>query len=125
MKMKRSHVIGIVSAVVMGAVGLGLIARFFIDKPQTPADKTILWICLAEDEPHEFSIKVRDLANYPNGVVCPVCGSDDVHRAIACPECGHYIPTGLHGATPETCMFCGAKLAGGKINTFHSKGGHH
>ncbi|HED53912.1 MAG TPA: hypothetical protein ENJ00_06890 [Phycisphaerales bacterium] len=124
MKMKRSHVIGVVSAVVMGAAGIGLIVKFFVDKPETPADKVTLWICLAEDVPHEFDVKVKDLGSFPNGVVCPVCGSEDVHRAMQCPECGHYIPTGLHGATPETCMFCGAELAGGKIDTFHSKGGH-
>ncbi|MCA9272085.1 MAG: hypothetical protein KDA31_03460 [Phycisphaerales bacterium] len=88
-----------------------------------PGNQIRLWVCLAQDEPHDFKMTVSEEAK-ANGVVCPVCDSTYVFRAAACPSCGRYYPVGRYNASPTTCMHCGAELPGKDVSTLHSHGGH-
>lgn len=121
------------SVVVGGAVALVLIASvvsYFTtvstsrtSKNIHPSDMQTMWVCVGQDETHDFTITVRDLAK-PGGVVCPVCGSEEVSRALPCPKCGRYYPVGRYSASPTNCMYCGEELPGKDVSTFHSHEGH-
>jgi len=88
-----------------------------------PSDFTVYWICVGGAEPHDFSMTVGEMAKM-KVMKCPVCGSEDVFRALPCPSCGKYYPIGRYNASPKECMYCHAKLPGGDISTFHNHGGH-
>ena len=90
---------------------------------QAPGNQIRLWVCLAEEEPHDFKLTVSEEAKM-NGVVCPVCDSTDVFRAGACPSCGRFYPIGRYNASPSHCMHCGSELPGKDVSTLHSHGGH-
>ncbi len=90
---------------------------------QAPGNQIRLWVCLAEEEPHDFKLTVSEEAKM-NGVVCPVCDSIDVFRAGACPSCGRFYPIGRYNASPSHCMHCGSELPGKDVSTLHSHGGH-
>ncbi|RNC80734.1 MAG: hypothetical protein ED559_02695 [Phycisphaera sp.] len=122
-------------SIVLGVLVLAAVAGsifVFSMKPSTnrdsvhPLDTVQLWICLAEEEPHDFSLTVRELAALSDvGVKCPTCGaSEDLSRALECPECGRHYPAGRYNASPTHCLHCNAELPGAEINIFHGHEGH-
>ena len=64
------------------------------------------------------------MAQYTDGIVCPVCNSDNVMSALKCPSCSRHYPAGRYNASPTNCMHCNAELPGGDISTFHGSEGH-
>lgn len=124
-----------VLSIVLGVLVLAAIAGAVIVstlKPSTdrdlahPLDMVQLWICLAQDEPHDFSMTVRELAEHSGkSVHCPTCGaSEELSRALECPECGRHYPVGRYNASPTHCLHCNAELPGAEINIFHGHEGH-
>ncbi|GAB5496824.1 MAG: hypothetical protein Phyf2KO_19040 [Phycisphaerales bacterium] len=90
-----------------------------------PLDTTQLWVCLAQDEPHDFSLTVRELAAVSKvGVACPTCNSEEVSRALECPGCGRHYPAGRYNASPTHCLHCNAELPGADVSIFHGSEGH-
>lgn len=115
-----------------GAVAVVAIASFVSysltvspKKPSSdhPSERDVLWVCVAENETHDFSLKVRQLADEAN-LHCPVCDSIEIFRAMACPECGRHYPIGRYSASPTNCMYCNAELPGKDVSTFHAHAGH-
>lgn len=123
--MKASRLIAVLAltAIFLAALGALVSCDSQSSTGTEPGDQIRLWICLAEQEPHDFKMTVSEEAKM-NGVVCPVCDSIEVFRAGACPTCGRYYPIGRYNASPETCMHCGSDLPGKDVNTLHSHGGH-
>lgn len=123
--MKKAAIFGGALAV----VAIAAVVSYFLTvspRKQThthPSDMSTQWVCIAQDEPHDFLITVRDLAK-AGGVTCPVCGSDEVFRALPCPKCGKFYPIGQYNASPTNCMYCGEELPGKDVSTFHSHEGH-
>lgn len=89
-----------------------------------PLNQVSEWICLAGEEPHDFTMTVREIAQAQDGVVCKICGSTEVSRALPCPECGRHYPVGRYNASPTNCFHCGAELPGKDFSVFHSHEGH-
>ena len=98
--MKASRLIAVVAtiAIFLAALGALISCDSKESKSNEPGDQIRLWICLAEQEPHDFKMTVSEEAKM-NGVVCPVCDSIEVFRAGACPTCGRYYPIGRYNAT--------------------------
>ena len=129
--MNLSRALGLGALVVLAAISLASLTSCgdSKDKPRStePRDQIRLWICLAEQEPHDFKMTVAEEAKAvktDTGIVCPICGSSDIFRAGACPSCGRHYPIGRYNASPENCMHCGAELPGRNVSTLHSHGGH-
>jgi len=123
--MKSSAIIGIGIAVVAAASIVGYISTRPPATDSTsadPNDRMSQWVCVAKTETHDFEIRVGDLAKID--VVCPVCGSTEVWRALACPNCGRHYPVGRYNASPEFCAHCNEPLPGAAVDVFHSHAGH-
>ncbi len=88
-----------------------------------PNDVITQWICVAQNETHDFSVRVGDLAKAEE-FKCPECGSIEVFRALPCPKCERFYPIGRYNASPSNCLYCGEVLPGSSINIFHGQEGH-
>lgn len=93
--------------------------------PTHPLNQSSEWVCLAQDETHDFTLTVREIAEQSDtGVTCPECGSGEVMRALPCPECGRHYPVARYNASPKYCLYCNAELPGADISIFHGQEGH-
>ena len=123
--MKQSALIIALVMVLGGAVAVYFMStRTPRTESNSPLDIKSEWICLAENEPHDFILTIREIAQFEDGVICPVCQSEDVMRAFPCHECDRHYPIGRYNASPENCMYCDAELDGGAISVFHGSEGH-
>ncbi|MFI4872502.1 MAG: hypothetical protein ACIARQ_11880 [Phycisphaerales bacterium JB061] len=123
--MKQIAIAGVALVLLIGAsVTYFLSVNPTQNNSMSPHNQETHWICLAENEPHDFVLTVREIAQFPDGVTCPDCGSNDVMRAYPCQECGRHYPIGRYNASPSNCMHCGAELEGGDISVFHGSEGH-
>jgi ribosomal protein L37AE/L43A len=122
----KQAVVALVLVLVLagGVVAYYLSSNSEESKSISPLDKESEWICLAENDPHDFVLTTRQISQFKDGVVCPTCNSANVQSALACPDCGRHYPAGRYNASPSNCMHCDAVLPGGTISTFHSGGGH-
>lgn len=122
--MKSSLIVGAGALVVAAAAIVGYISMkpHKAKQSSNPSDRMSQWVCVAKTETHDFNIRVGDLAKV--SVVCPDCGSTEVWRALACPNCGRHYPVGRYNASPEFCAHCNEPLPGATVDVFHSHEGH-
>lgn len=120
-----------VVAAVGGLAALGIAGAIIFSMSKTPTettqtahpnDRSVYWVCIGGDEFHDFEMTVGELAKFDGH--CPECGSEEVFRALPCPECGRHYPIGSYNASPTHCKYCDAELPGGTINIFHGQEGH-
>lgn len=124
MKASAVAVGGLVAVAIAAAVVFNMYkAPKASDETVHPSDKTISWVCVAQDETHDFTMTVGELAKAKE-IVCPECGSHEVFRALPCPKCGRHYPIGQYNASPTHCMYCNEPLPGAGINVFHGQEGH-
>ncbi|PHQ81566.1 MAG: hypothetical protein COB69_03995 [Phycisphaera sp.] len=112
----------------MVLAGAGVVYFMTTGTPGTqskhPLDMESQWICLAENEPHDFILTIREISQFPDGVTCTVCSSAEVSRAFPCTNCDRHYPIGRYNASPANCMHCGFRLDGADISVFHGSEGH-
>lgn len=122
--MKASALVAVGVAVVALASVVGYLSVTPKDtsKSTHPSDQVIHWVCVAHKETHDFSLTVSQLAK--GNIVCPVCASEEISRALPCPKCGRHYPISRYNASPAFCTHCNEPLPGADISTFHDHGGH-
>ncbi|MGP1273356.1 MAG: hypothetical protein ACTS22_08470 [Phycisphaerales bacterium] len=108
------------AAVITGAAVFFLIGYF---TKSDDADKSVLFICLHDATPHEFSYTIREIEAITKGgggILCPIHQSEEINNATRCPSCQAPVVEGPHGITPEFCWKCEARLPNGGADLFHA-----